>query len=162
MVSNNVSKFREENWVKILWEEVRKANELKFNKGKSPIAEADLNKKQAHIDLVTRYTDTELNSSSISKASSMKELPSFIKPKVNDKEELRVPSQYHPSPMVMDIANLQTLMSTPIKVTLTLANLLKVKPTLWHEITSCLGNMGVSILELKFIQTTKECSGYRR
>ena len=90
-------------------------------------------KKQARIDLVTRYANVEPNSLSISRASSMKELPSFIKPKMNDKDMLRTPFQYHPSLMVLDTAYIQALMSTPIKVTLTLAKILKVKQKFWHE-----------------------------
>ena len=134
-VPNSVFELKEENWVKNLWEEVRKANESKDNKGKTPIIEVNLDKKQACIDLVTKFTDTEPNPSSISKALSIMEPPSFIEPKVSNKEMLRIPSQYHPSLIVMDTANIQALMSTPIKVTLTLAELLKVKPELWQEIT---------------------------
>ena len=86
----------------------------------------------------------------------MKEMPSFINKKGSDKEVLRVPSQYHPSLVVMDIVNLQNLLSTLVKVTLTLADLLKVKPELWHEITSFLGKMGVPVPKLKPIQMNKE------
>ena len=47
-------------------------------------------------------------------------------------------------------------MSTPIKVTLTSTELLKVKSKLWQKITSCLGKMGVLVPELKPIQAIKE------
>ena len=79
----------------------------------------------------------------MSKASSLKELPSFIKTERSDKEMLRIPPQYHPSSIIMDIANMQASMSTPVKVTLTLVEVLKVKPRLWQEITTCLDKMGV-------------------
>ena len=59
----------------------------------------------------------------------------------------------------MDIANVQTLMLTPIKVTLTLAEILKVKPKLWQEITTCLDKMGVPVPEFKPIQMPKEVIG---
>ena len=55
----------------------------------------------------------------------------------------------------MDIANIQELMSTPIKVTLTV----KVKPRLWHEVTSCLGKMGVLVPKLKPIHMPKKMVG---
>ena len=119
------------------------------NKGKAPIAKIDLDKKQAHVDMVTRYANTQSSSLDGSKASSTKELPSFIKPKRSNKEVLKLPSQYHPSPIVMDTANIQTLMSTPIKVTLTLAEILKVKLKLWQELTTCLDKMGVPMPEFK-------------
>ena len=93
--------------------------------------------------MVTRYAKTQSSSLSKSKASGMKELPSFINPEGSDKEVLRLPYQYHPSPIVMDTANIQTFMSTPIKVTLTFAEVLKVKPVLWKEVTTCLDKMGV-------------------
>ena len=140
MVPNNVSELTQENWVKSLWEEVRRADDSRDNKGKALIAKVDLDKKQARVDLVTKYADTEPNSLSINRALSMKDLPSVIKPEVNDKEILRIPSQYHSSLIVMGTADIQALMSTSIKVTLTFAELSKkVKPKLWHEITSCLG-----------------------
>ena len=75
MVSNSLSKLTEENRVKSLWEEVRRENVSKDNKGKAPIVEVDLDNKQACIDLVTSYTNTKPNSSSVSKALSLN-LPS--------------------------------------------------------------------------------------
>ena len=70
------------------------------------------------------------NSHSIRRASSLKDFPSFIDVNGSDKEVLRVPSQYHPNPIVMDAASLQILMSTPVKVSMTLAKTLKAKPQL--------------------------------
>ena len=102
--------------------------------------------------MVTRYEDTQSSSSNESKASGMKELPSFINPKGSDKEVLRLPSQYHPSPKVMDTTNIQTFMSTPVMVTLTLAEILKVKPKLWQEIITCLGQEGVQKIKTKLNQ----------
>ena len=49
----------------------------------------------------------------------------------------------------MDTVNIQTLMSTPIKVTLTLVEVLKVKPEVWQEVTTCLVRMGVLVPEFK-------------
>ena len=102
-----------------------------------------MEKKQAHFDLITRYADTQSSSLNESKTSGLKELPSFINLEGSDKEVLKLPSQYHPSPLVMDMANIQNFMSTPVMVTLTLAEVLKVKPKLWQEITTCLGQMGI-------------------
>ena len=100
IVLNSISKLTKENWVKSLWEEVRKANETTKNKGEAPITKVDLDKKQVHVDMFTRYAPTPSSSSNSSKSSNMKELPSFI-------EVLRLPSQYHPSPIVMvDVANI--------------------------------------------------------
>ena len=150
MVPNSTSELTKENWVKILWEEVCKANGTAKNKGKAPISKVDLDKKQAHVNMVTRYAKIQSNSSNRIKASNMKkELPSFINLEGGDKEVLKLPSQYHPSPIAMDTANIQTLMSTPIKGTLTFAEILKVKPELWQEVTTCLEKMGVLVPDFK-------------
>ena len=82
------------------------------------------------------------NSHSTSKASGLKELPSFMNENASDKEVLKVPSQYQPSPTVMDTANLQILMSTPIKVSMTLAKILKAKQKLWQKVTTMLKQDG--------------------
>ena len=141
--------------MKSLWEKVQKVNETTKNKEKSPIIEVDVDKKQAHIDMVTRYAKTQSNSSRKSKASSLKELPNFINPEESDKEVLRLPSQYS-NPTVMDTANLQILMSTLVKVSMTLAKILKAKPKLWQEITTCMNKMGVPITEVDPIHTEEK------
>ena len=92
MVPNSISELTKENWVKSLWDEVCKANETIENKGKARIAEIDLDKKQAHIDMVTRYAKKQSSSLRKSKASSLKELPNFINPEGRDKDMLRLPS----------------------------------------------------------------------
>ena len=144
------------NQIEILWEELRKAKENREDKGKAPIVEIDLDKKQAKLDPIMGFEHKMTNSHSTSKASSLKELPSFIDENGSDKEMLRVPSQYHPNPTVMDIANLQILMSTPVKVSMTLAKILKAKPELWQEVTTCLNNMGVPITEMDPIHTEEK------
>ena len=99
--------------------------------------------------MVARYAKTQSSSLNKSKASGMKALPSFINLEGSNKEVLRLPSQYHPSPIVMDVANIQTFMSLPIKVILTLAEVLKVKLELWQEVTKCLEKMGVPVSKVK-------------
>ena len=93
------------------------------------------------------------SSHSTSKASSVKELASFIDENGSGKEILRLPSQYHPNPLVTDATNLQMLMSTPVKVSLTLAKILKAKPEMWQEVTTCFNQMGVPMIESKPINT---------
>ena len=45
-------------------------------------------------------------------------------------------------------------MSTPVMVTLTLEEALKVKPKLWQEVTTCLGQVGVQRIKTKPNQVT--------
>ena len=58
MVPNSISELTKENWVKSLWEKICKANKKTKNKEKAPISKVDLDKKQAYIDMVTRYAET--------------------------------------------------------------------------------------------------------
>ena len=155
MVPNGIFEMTFMNWVKILLEKMRKAKDKGKKKAKAPIIEV-LDKKQANIDFVTLYKNEEPNSPTIRKASTMKELSYFIDNNGSDKEVLMEPSQYHPSLMVMHTENMQSLLSTPLKVTLTLAKFLKVKPKLWQEVTMCLKKMGIYMPNEKFIETIKE------
>ena len=42
----------------------------------------------------------------------------------------KVPTQYKSAPLVLDATNLHALMSTPVRVTMPLADVLRVKPEL--------------------------------
>ena len=142
---NSFPEETEEDWMKTLWNELQEKN-VKGNKGKAPITEIDLDKEQMNFDIESRYGVAGPSSSKSSKASTMKELPSFLGDVDSAKDVRRVPSQYHPTPTpnVLDTANLQALLSTPVKVTLPLvANVLKVKPALWQEVIKCFTKMGI-------------------
>ena len=43
------------------------------------------------------------------------------------------------------MANLQALLSTPVRVSLPLEDVLKVRPKLWHEVVKCLRRMGIEM-----------------
>ena len=43
----------------------------------------------------------------------------------------------------MDSQGLQEILSTPVKCTLTVAELLKVRPHIWKDIGRCLEKMGI-------------------
>ena len=45
MVPNNFSELTKENWVRSLWEKVRKVKKTTHNKEKAPIAKIDLERK---------------------------------------------------------------------------------------------------------------------
>ena len=116
-----------------MWEELRKTKENREDEEKAPIIEIDLDKKQVKLDPIMGFEHEMTNSHSTCRTSGLTELPSFIDENGSDKEVLRVPSQYHPNPTVMDTANLQILMSTPVKVSMKLAEILKAKPELWQD-----------------------------
>ena len=58
VVPNSVSKEKEEEWMKSRWDEIQEANANREGKGKAPIAEIDLEKKQVNIDIASRYQTT--------------------------------------------------------------------------------------------------------
>ena len=60
--------------------------------GKAPITQIDLDEKQVHFDIGSRYGDKTSLKSNSSKASTMKELPSFLGDGGSDEDIRRVPS----------------------------------------------------------------------
>ena len=55
-----------------------KPRKTKENKGKTTVTQIDLDKKQVHFDVGSRYGDKVSLKLKSSKASTMKELPSFL------------------------------------------------------------------------------------
>ena len=51
------------------------------------------------------------------------------------------------------MADLQALLSIPIRVSLPLADVLNVRPELWHEVVKCLRRMG---MEMPLFQEMRE------
>ena len=82
-----------------------------------------------------------------------KKLPSYVGDYKSRDNVRRVPTQYKPTTEVLDTANLQALLSAPVRVSLPLANVLKVRPELWHEVVKCLKKMGI---EMPLVQELKE------
>ena len=78
----------------------------KEGKGKAPLVEIDLDKKQITMDKVSRYLDAGADLEEESKASAFKELPSFLGKYGSEEGIKKVPTQYKPSPKIMDSTNL--------------------------------------------------------
>ena len=135
----------QEDWMKSLWDEILEANAKKEDEGRAPMPMIDLDKKQAPMDNVSRYLmdGPTPNQAVSSKASTFKELPSFVGDDESDGDVKKVPTQYKPSPQMIDSTNLQALLSTPVKVSLPLADVLKVRPELWQEVVKCMKKMGI-------------------
>ena len=88
----------------------------------------------------------ETSNTSSSKASSMKELSSFLG-NVDDSVDnvKKIPSQYNPSASVIDTTTLHALLSAKVKVTMTLAKVLQRRLELWLEVVKILKKMGVHL-----------------
>ena len=85
-----------------LWEEIQEANANREDKGKALLIELDLDKPQANLEIQSRYNTVEPSNTSSRKASSFKELPSFLGNDVDSVDDVKkVPSQFKPSTIVL-------------------------------------------------------------
>ena len=78
IVPNNLSDKTEEDWMRKLWDEIQEANAHKEEQEKAPLTKLDLDKPQANLEIQSRYNMAEPSDTSSGKASSMKELASFL------------------------------------------------------------------------------------
>ena len=135
IVPNNLPNKIEEDWIRKLWDEIQEANACKEEQGKALLTELDLEKPQVDLGIQSRYNMAEPSDTSSSKASSMKELPSFLGNDVESVDDVRkTPSEYKPSASVLDTTTLHALLSAKVKVMMTLAEVLKKRPKLWIEV----------------------------
>ena len=127
IVPNSLCDETKEDWMRKLWDEIQEANVDKEDKGEASLIELDLDKPQTNLKIQSRYNMVEPSDKSSSKASSLKELPSFLGNDPNSVDDVRtIPSQYKPSALVLlDMAILHALLSAKVKVTMTLAEVLK-------------------------------------
>ena len=129
-----------------LWDEIQEVNACKEEQGKAPLIELDLDKPQANLEIQSRYNMAEPFDTSSSKASSMKELPSFLGNYADSVDDVKkISLQYKPSASVIDMATLHALLSAKVKVTMTLAEVLKRRPKLWLEVVKSLKKMGIHL-----------------
>ena len=111
VLSNLLDKV-EEDWMRKLWDEIQEATTNKEDKGKAPLTELDLDKPQANFEIQSRYNMVEPSNKSSSKASTLKELPSFIENDAGNVNDIRkIPSQYKPGTSILDTTTLQALLS---------------------------------------------------
>ena len=75
----------------------------------------------------------------------MKTLPSFQGEYEAQSNIRKLPSHKKYTPPTMDMINLSALLATPIKCTLPLADILRVKPELWKDVGKCLEKMGIHL-----------------
>ena len=106
-VPNSLADEFEEDWMRKLRDEIQEANARKKDQGKAPLIELDLDKPQANLEIQSRYNMAEPFDTSSSKASSVKELPSFLGNDANSVDDVKkIPSQYKPSASTMDTTTL--------------------------------------------------------
>lgn len=69
-----------------------------------------------------------------SKPNTLKTLPSYLGEYEARSDVIKLMSFLKENPPILDSMNLAALLSAPIKCTLTLAEVLKVKPELWKDV----------------------------
>ena len=156
MVPNTETSEQTEQWVQNLWREIRENKLKEIPNEKAPIKELDLDKSQLKIEVESRYADCGSEESGKSKARSNKTLPSFIGEFDERSDIMKVPIQYKSVPPVLDATNLHALLSTPIRVTLPLADVLRVKPELWEGIARAFKQTGVKIPSCEKLNSTND------
>ena len=80
-----------------------------------------------------------------SKVDSFKTLPSYLGEYEANSKVRKLPTLKMHSPKTLNISSLSMLLSTPIKCTLPLADLLKARPKMWEEVARYLKTIGVDI-----------------
>lgn len=124
---NSASNKENKHWLQNLWKEIRKEKLKGIPEDKAPIKELDLDKMQVHVNVESRYGDWGSEKFVESKADSLKTLPSFMEDFEVKLDVKKVPTKYKTMLLILDTTNLQALMSTLVKVTLPLADVLRVK-----------------------------------
>ncbi len=95
------------------------------------------------MDQQSYYGDAETEMSVESEQNSLNTLPSYLGEYEATYETRAVPSIKHNASKEIDSKGLTDILSTPIKCTITLAELLRIKPQLWGTVDSCLAKMGI-------------------
>ena len=103
------------------------------------------------VDMQSFYGDDGSTVSEDSRPDTLKAMPSFIGDYEARSDIYRVPTQRFNKEKVLDTEVLTQLMSTPMKCTITLAELLKLRPSVWTEVGQCLEKFGVKN-PLKFLK----------
>ena len=134
-----------EEWANQLWEAVKHTQPGAHSLAEPPIDEIDFDQKTLELELRSEYGDAGSEKSEDSKAETLKTLPSYQGDYEAKSDIRKLPSVQNKPAAVLDLVNLSALMSAPIKVTLPLADVLKVKPELWKDVGKMLRRLGVKL-----------------
>ena len=95
------------------------------------------------MDQHSYYGDAETEMSIESEKNSLNTLPSYLGEYEARSEVRAMPSIRNNASKEIDSKGLTDILSTPIKCTITLADLLRIKPQLWGTVDSCLAKIGI-------------------
>ena len=109
----------------------------------APIEEVDLDQQMVDFELKSLYGDQGTEVTEDSRKETLRELPPYLGPYEERSNIMVLPSQKRANKPVIDSQGLQEFLSTLMKCTLTMAELLKVRPQMWKELGKCLEKMGI-------------------
>ncbi|MCO5578698.1 hypothetical protein L7F22_032543 [Adiantum nelumboides] len=135
----------DEPWTNELWEAIRSAKDGSATFQSAPITEVNMGHEVYQVDIQFLNGDAGTEVSIESKPESLKTLPSYIGEHEAKSETRVVPSQRKAIPKMMDTKSMHELMSAPIQCTITLFQLLKIRPYAWDEMGKHLEKMGLKI-----------------
>ena len=97
-----------------------------------------------------------------SKQGTLQTLPSFLGEEEDKSENKKLLSHRYRPTKTLDVSNISNLLATPIKCTLPLADVLRVKLELWEGVAKCLKKMGIELpngelLKLKEDKVKPKC-----
>ena len=140
----------DEDWGNKLWDAIKTTQGLKGSDyTKPPIDELEFDRNTLEMGARSDYGDQASEASQESKAETLKTLPSYLGSYEAKSEIKKFPNLQMPSHKDLDITNLSALMSAPIKCTLPLSDILKVKPELWEDVAKYLKSLGVEMPIMK-------------
>ena len=145
MIPNTSVPEVDEEWANQLWKAVKHAHLEIHASEKPPLEEIDFDQKTLELELRSEYGDAGSEKSEESKADTFKTLPSYQGSYEAKSDVRKLPSVQGKPPIVQDFVNLAALMSAPIKVTLPLTDVLRVKPELWKDVGKMLRKLGIEI-----------------
>ena len=145
MIPNSNVPEVDEEWGNKLWDAVNQAKNETTESVKPSLVEVDFDQKTLELELRSDNYDGESEKLGNSKAETLKTLPSYQGDYEAVSEVRKLPSQKLNSSPKLDIANLTALMSAPIRYTLPLTDVLRVRPELWKELGLQLKKLGVEL-----------------
>ena len=137
-----VTKVKED-WPNQLWEAIREAKDGSLTLKSAPLETVVERSQPEGYELESLYGEVGSQKSKESKTQSLKTLPSYIGKSEHGSVIQKLPFQRRLAAKELDTTNLRTLLTTPVHCTITLADLLKLRPEMWNELGQCLEKLGI-------------------
>ena len=130
-------------WPAHLWEQVRDAKQGSDTYVSAPIEELDMDQPQVHWDSKSWFGEIGSVPTEINEDKTLAELPSFMGEYEARSEIKKLPSIRGNLTKHRDSQNLASILLTPIQCTLTLGELLKVRPQMWEDLEETMEKFGI-------------------